>query len=283
MELMPQMCLFNNPEIISQTSLLSCYLLYKFIIISSYLSDQCIGLAKSLLRFFCNISRYRIQHSRPLANGPKFISLIWSPTFPNWVTLSHSPENALLFQPCSHCSLLRITSWFTPLHHCHFFPFDQRLSFISFIIHNVFLYEGLDSLLTNTVIMFYFDSFSSWGWINIPRTKVPFMFLKMPRGAYEWIVPFLSSMFTQKTILYSTHTLCLSFWSFLHHPTLAILKYSEIKSFTQRKNFHGPEFLKCSIFKENYLYFNLWYLKVWEVFFRSPPTTHHQGQRKGTI
>ena len=148
--------------------------------------------------------------------------------------LSHSPENALLFLglPCSHCSLRRITSWFTPLCHCHFLPFDQRLSFISFIIHNVFLYEGLDSLLTNIVIMFYFDSFSGWGWINIPRTKVSFTFLKMPRGAYEWIVPFLSSMFTQKTILYSTHALCLSFWSFLHHPTFANLNYSEIKSLT---------------------------------------------------
>lgn len=180
----------------------------------------------------------------------------------------------------TRCSLLRITPWFTPLRHCHFFPFDQRLSFILFIIHNVFLYEGLDSLLTNTVIMFYFDSFSSWGWINIPRTKVPFMFFKMPRGAYEWIVPFLSSMFTQKTILYSTHTLCLSFWSFLHHPTLAILKYSEIKSFTQRKNFHGPEFFKCSIFKENYLCFNLWYLKVWEVFFQIPPYHPPSGIEK---
>ena len=164
--------------------------------------------------------------------------------FPSWNTLSHSLEKALLFPapPCSHCSLPRITSWLTPLHHCNFLPFYERLSSMSFIIHDVFLYEALDSLLTNTILVFYFDSSTGWGWVNILRTKVSFTFLKMPRGAYVWIVPFLSSIFSQKTTLYSTDTLCLSFWSFLYHPTLAILKYYHQVTCTKKIKFHGQEF-----------------------------------------
>lgn len=244
---------------------------------SSYLSDQCILWG---------------QHSRPLARGCQLISSISHSKFLSWDTKSFPWDCVII---CSSTlvptvNLTRIRSWFTLHHHCNFLPFYQRPSFMSFIIDNAFLYEALEPLLTSTIIMHYSDSSSSWGWVNVLRKKVSSTFFEMPRGAYEWIVPFLPSISPQKTILYSTNTPCLPFWSFLRYPTIAILKrdlscdlHKEKKSLT--KNFKSIQLKKI-------LYFNLWYLKVRLLkIFKSilqdcstlPPFPPHTWWRKGTI
>lgn len=118
--------------------------------------------------------------------------------FPKVSQLGHSnpfPWECVIILSCiQELPQPRITFWLTPLYH----PISSlfiRLSPRSFIICDVFLYVALDSLLTNTIIMFYFDSSSSWGRVTVLRTNISFTFLKMPIRVCKWIVPFLSSVF----------------------------------------------------------------------------------------